>query len=59
MKWIVAFVLLLVMAFCVFGFLASWEPTPGAMYFRVGYAIAGLAVAATIGAILARRRKPA
>lgn len=58
MRWVVAFVLLLLMAFCLFGFLASWEPVRGAIYFRVGYAVAGLALAATIGAILTRRRTP-
>ena len=29
-------------AFCVFGFLASFEPIPHAMLFRIGYALAGL-----------------
>ncbi|MDB5354021.1 MAG: hypothetical protein JWN24_474 [Phycisphaerales bacterium] len=34
--------LLVPTAFCAFGFLASFEPTPHAMLFRIGYAVAGL-----------------
>lgn len=33
--------LLAVAAFCVFGFLASFEPTHNALAFRVGYAVIG------------------
>jgi hypothetical protein len=28
-------------AFCTFGFLASFEPSPHAMLFRIGYAVVG------------------
>ncbi|MCB9922574.1 MAG: hypothetical protein H6822_10350 [Planctomycetaceae bacterium] len=31
-----------VAAFCVFGFLATFEPTSNAMVFRVGYSVIGL-----------------
>lgn len=31
--------LLAVAAFCVFGFLATYEPTSNALVFRIGYAV--------------------
>ncbi|MDB5171639.1 MAG: hypothetical protein JWN51_412 [Phycisphaerales bacterium] len=34
--------LLLPAAFCAFGFLATFEQSPHAMLFRVGYAVVGL-----------------
>ena len=37
-----AAVLLMLAAFCVFGFLASFEPTDNALVFRIGYAIIGI-----------------
>ncbi|HWE92360.1 MAG TPA: hypothetical protein VG269_00165 [Tepidisphaeraceae bacterium] len=40
---VLAGVLLLFPAvFCTFGFLASFEQSPHAMLFRIGYAVAGL-----------------
>lgn len=41
-RLLVGLLLLLPAAFCVFGFLASFELTPHAMLFRIGYAVAGL-----------------
>ncbi|MDB5300688.1 MAG: hypothetical protein JWO87_2351 [Phycisphaerales bacterium] len=38
--------LLLPAAFCAFGFLATFEQSPHAMLFRVGYAVAGLGLLA-------------
>ena len=34
--------LLAVAAFCLFGFLATFEPTSNAMEFRIGYTVVGL-----------------
>ncbi len=34
--------LLAVAAFCVFGFLATFEPTDNAFVFRVGYTVIGI-----------------
>jgi hypothetical protein len=43
MKWIIALILLAVAAFCLFGFLATYEPgVASAMAFRVGYAAIGI-----------------
>jgi hypothetical protein len=46
MKLLVAIVgsllLLAIAAFCVFGFLATFEPTDNALAFRVGYTVIGL-----------------
>ena len=46
MKLLVAFIgsllLLAVAAFCVFGFLATFEPTDNAIVFRVGYTVIGI-----------------
>ncbi len=55
MKQALAFVLLLIAAFCVYGFIASFEPGPYAVYFRIGYPVVGVACAAVATAILARR----
>ena len=41
MKWIVAIMCFPLGAFCAYGFLASFEPYPGAMAFRVGYLVIG------------------
>ena len=34
--------LLAVAAFCLFGFLATFEPTSNALVFRIGYTVVGL-----------------
>ena len=47
-------VLLLLAAFCLFGFLASGEPGPNHQYFRIGYAIVGIACAASAIAMIRR-----
>lgn len=45
MKLVVAIIgsllLLAVAAFCVFGFLATFEPTDNALAFRIGYTVVG------------------
>ena len=48
MKWIVALVCLLFAGFCIFGFMATFEPTPNAIAFPIGYAVLGLACLAGI-----------
>jgi hypothetical protein len=57
MNSVVAIATLLVAAFCSYGFLASWEPGPGHIYFRIGYAIVGIVCLAIGVAILAQRRR--
>ena len=56
MKIIVAILgsllLLAVAAFCVFGFLATFEPTDNALVFRVGYTVIGLGCLAGIGFLI-------
>jgi len=43
MKWILPIASLLVGAYCIFGFMATFEPgAANAMAFRIGYAIMGL-----------------
>ena len=37
-----AAMLLMLAAFCLFGFLASFEPTDNALVFRIAYAIIGV-----------------
>ena len=37
-----AAMLLIMASFCLFGFLASFEPTDHALVFRIGYAIIGI-----------------
>ena len=57
MKVVFAVVLLLVAAFCVFGFFAAGEPGAANHYYRVGYPIAGLgALATAIGLLVTSRR---
>lgn len=56
MKWIFALILVALAAFCLFGFLASFEPgVKSAMMFRFVYAIAGIACLAGVGWIVLRR----
>jgi hypothetical protein len=42
MRILIALIALAVLAFCGFGFLATYEP-PGFMLWRIGYGIAGAA----------------
>jgi hypothetical protein len=43
MKWIFSIVCMAVAAFCVFGFMATFEPgVAGALAFRIGYAVLGI-----------------
>jgi len=50
-----AIVLLLIAAFCAYGFLASFEPSPRAVYFRVGYALVGLFCLGVVAAMFYKR----
>lgn len=53
---LVATVLLAIVAFCAFGFLATFEP-PGFVAMRIGYGIVGLACfGGAVWALLAKRR---
>ena len=58
MKLLVAIVgsllLLAVAAFCVFGFLATLEPTSNAMAFRIGYTVIGLGCLVGVGFLVAK-----
>jgi hypothetical protein len=47
--------LLLAAAFCIYGFVASFEPGPNHFYWRIGYAAMGLGCLAA-AAWMARRR---
>ena len=43
MKWIIAIICLAVAGFCLFGFLATFEPgVANAMTFRIGYVAIGI-----------------
>ena len=44
--------LLMLAAFCLFGFLASFEPTDNAMVFRIGYAVMGVSCLAGSGGLI-------
>ncbi len=57
MRAATAMALLLIAAFCGFGFVASGEPGPNHSYFRIGYAVLGVACAAAAVSML-RRGKP-
>ena len=51
-------ILLFIFAFCVFGFLATFEPTesPGAFFaFRIGYAVVGFGCLGGLVALIGRR----
>jgi hypothetical protein len=50
-----AILLLLIAAFCAYGYLASFEPGPRADYFRIGYAVAGLLCLIGVAALYIRR----
>ena len=54
-----AFLLVCIAAFCVFGFLTSFEPGAGHIYFRIGYPIVGLVclIGARLLWVYDRRRK--
>lgn len=60
---VVAGVLLLVLGFATYGFLASFEPGPGHHIWKIGYATIGLGTLAVmgtwIGMGLKRRRRGA
>ena len=49
-------VLLLLAAFCVYGFIAAGEPGPNHIYYRIGYPLVGIVCLATAVAILLRKK---
>ncbi len=57
MKLVVAvlgsLLLLAIAAFCVFGFLATFEPTSNAMAFRIGYTVIGMGCLVGVGGLVA------
>jgi hypothetical protein len=57
MKPLLVAILLLVAAFCVYGFVASFEPSPRAIYFRIGYAVVGVLSAGAAGGLLIGSRR--
>jgi hypothetical protein len=59
MKWILAFLLWAVAGFCLFGFLATFEPGAGnAIAFRATYTVGGIVCIASAVVLVASRRKP-
>ena len=52
MRSVFAMLLLVVAAFCVYGFIAAGESGPTHIYFRIGYPILGLACLAGAIALL-------
>ena len=58
LKILVVGVALPVLAFCVFGFLATFEPGPplATWTFRIGYALAGIAVSVFAGRLALGKR---
>ena len=44
--------LLVVAAFCGFGFLATFEPTDNALVFRVGYTVIGMGCLVGVGFLI-------
>jgi len=52
---VLAIVLLAIVAFCVYGFMASFEPGPIAIYFRIGYPVVGLVSIAAAAALFSKR----
>lgn len=58
MRVIIAIPMLLLAAFCVYGFLASAEPGPNHIYFRIGYPVVGLiCVVISLASLITRRGK--
>jgi len=51
-RCLLAVVMLMLAGFCVFGFLASFEPTDNAMVFRIGYAVMGVSCLAGSGGLI-------
>jgi hypothetical protein len=56
MKEVIAVVLLLVAAFCVYGFIATVEPGPNHLYFRIGYTIVGIVCLVAAIAMMVRKK---
>lgn len=57
MKWIMAVTCLAVATFCVFGFLATFEPgAPNAIAFRMGYVVLGIGcLVGAVGSFISRK----
>jgi hypothetical protein len=56
MKEVIALVLLLVTAFCAYGFIAADEPGPNHVNYRIGYPVVGIVCLAAAVAMLVRKR---
>jgi hypothetical protein len=53
-----AMLLLVVAAFCVYGFIAAFEPGPTHIYYRIGYPILGIAcLAGALALLMGSRRR--
>lgn len=46
--------LLAIAAFCIFGFMATFEPTDNALAFRIGYAVVGVGCLVGIGFVFGK-----
>jgi hypothetical protein len=57
MRQAIALAAILIAAFCVYGFIASWEPGPHASYFRIGCPLLGILCGAVAAALLLAKRK--
>jgi hypothetical protein len=57
MREVVAILLLLVAAFCVYGFIAAGEPGRNHIYFRIGYPLVGIFCLSIAIATLIKRRQ--
>ena len=53
-----AAMLLMMAAFCCFGFLASFEPTDNALVFRIAYAIIGIISLAGFAGLARKAMRP-
>jgi hypothetical protein len=56
MRAAVAVILLLVAAFCLYGFIAAGEPGPNHIYYRIGYPIVGIVCLAAAVVMLVRKK---
>lgn len=57
MRFVIATASLAIAAFCVFGFMATFEPGPRAIPFRIGYSVVGvLCLVAAVAALVPRRK---
>ena len=58
MRAVIAIPLLFMAAFCVYGFIASGEPGPNHIYFRIGYPLVGVVcLAIAVASLMSGREK--